>query len=164
MCVPHVQAMDDSSAVMDCDICCSDTGFCRDCCCILCGLTIDSTFGSYIFIKCEAKVVQNFICGHVAHLECAVRAHLAGTVGGIFDLDAEYYCRRCDNRSDLISHFAILLNTCGSLQSKDTVEKILNLGLCMLGGSEKYGAKKLHSYIESITVKVRIEKCFNVIQ
>lgn len=165
MCIPQVKAMGDSSVVMDCDICCSDTGFCRDCCCILCGRTFDSTtFGGYSFIRCEAKVDQNLICGHVAHLECAIHAHLAGTVGGNINLDAEYYCRRCDNRSDLISHFATLLNTCGSLQSWDTIEKILKLGLCMLCRSEKYGAKDLHSYIESIIVKVRVEKCFNIIQ
>ncbi|XVF38250.1 hypothetical protein REPUB_Repub20aG0084000 [Reevesia pubescens] len=58
-------------------------------------LTIDLKYGGYSYIKCEA-MVDGCICGHVAHLNCALRSNMAGTVGGSIGLDAEYYCRRCD--------------------------------------------------------------------
>ncbi|XXG67966.1 hypothetical protein AAC387_Pa06g1182 [Persea americana] len=142
-------------ALMDCDICCSETGFCRECCCILCGKTIDWEFGGYGFIRCEAKVDEDYICGHVAHVNCALRAYTAGTVGGIIGLDVEYYCRRCDNKTDLISHVKKLLHTCESLDSQDDILKILNLGLCILRGSQKTSAKSLLNHIELVLTKLK---------
>ncbi|KAI8006748.1 Protein root UVB sensitive 6 [Camellia lanceoleosa] len=74
---------------MACNICCSEPSFCRDCCCILCYKTINSSYGGYSFIKCEAMVGYNIICGHVAHIDYALRSYMAGTVGGSIGLDAE---------------------------------------------------------------------------
>ncbi|GJM96597.1 hypothetical protein PR202_ga13452 [Eleusine coracana subsp. coracana] len=92
----------ESSPAQACDICCTEPGFCRECCCILCRRTIDNSFGGYSFIKCEAVVEENYICGHVAHLDCALRCYMAGTVGGTIGLDVQYYCRRCDNKTNLM--------------------------------------------------------------
>ena len=78
---------------MPCEICCIEPSFCRDCTCILCCNTVDSACGGYSYIKCPAKVGNdNNICGHVAHMKCALRVRLAGTVGGSIGLDAEYFC------------------------------------------------------------------------
>lgn len=155
-CIPRVQARSNSLRVMDCDICCSEHNFCRDCCCILCGRKI---YDAYNLIRCEAIVDcnRNLICGHIAHLDCAIRAYLAGTiVGDSSDLDVEYYCRRCDNRSDLISHFTSLVHICESplLPSQVDVEEVSNLILRALNGSEKIRAKDLRARIESVLAKV----------
>ncbi|XP_010917747.1 uncharacterized protein [Elaeis guineensis] len=139
----------------DCNICCSEYGFCRDCCCILCCKTVDWAYGAYSFIRCEAIVDENLICGHVAHIECALRSYMGGTVGGAIDLDVEYYCRRCDNKTDLISHVTKLITICESLDSRDDIEKILNLGFCILRGSQQMGAKSLHNQIGLILLKLK---------
>lgn len=141
--------------VMPCDICCSEPRFCRDCCCILCCKTINSTFGGYHYIKCEAVVGEGRICGHIAHIECALRSYMAGTVGGSIGLDAEYYCRRCDARTDLVSHVTRLLQICEAIDSRDEIEKILNIGICLLRGSQKESAKELHNRFEFVIAKVK---------
>lgn len=145
MCGLQLEASSSSAPVMDCDICCSESGFCRDCCCILCSRSIDWAFGGYSFIRCEANVRENQICGHAAHIDCALRSYMAGTVGGSIGLDVEYYCRRCDNRTNLISHASKILKTCESLDSQDDVEKILKMGLCIVRGSQQEYAKVLHN-------------------
>jgi len=131
------------SPVIPCDLCCAQTDFCRECCCILCYKTLDSSYCGYSYIMC--KVTQgNTICGHAAHLECAFQSYLAGTVEEPIGLDAEYLCRRCDGRTELISHANELLLTCEAIDSNDVIkEKILNLGLCLMCGSEKAAAKDL---------------------
>lgn len=139
---------------MFCDICCTEPGFCRDCCCILCCKTISSDYNGYSYIRCEATVVDGYICGHIAHVDCALRAYMAGTVGGSIDLDAEYFCRYCDSRTDLVSHALKLLNICTSVASSADIEKILNVGICILRGSQKRSAKQLLHRIESIMSKV----------
>ncbi|GMI64524.1 hypothetical protein like AT1G05410 [Hibiscus trionum] len=133
---------------LPCDLCCSEPRFCRDCCCILCSKTIDLKFGGYSYIKCEA-MVDGYICGHVAHLNCALRSYMAGTVGGYIGLDAEYYCRRCDTKTSLVSHVTMLLKTCESIDSRDEIEKIINIGLCVLRGSQNTNARGLLNRIES---------------
>ncbi|OWM74277.1 hypothetical protein CDL15_Pgr008591 [Punica granatum] len=141
---------------MSCDICCSEPGFCRDCCCILCSKTVDSSHGGYSFIKCEALIgKENSICGHLAHLNCGLRAYTAGTVGGSIGLDAEYYCRRCDSRTELVSHVTKLYETCKSIDSQDEVEKVLNMGVSVLQGSQKTSAKLLLSNIYSALSKLK---------
>ncbi|KAL3505931.1 hypothetical protein ACH5RR_031313 [Cinchona calisaya] len=143
-----------SSGVMFCDICCSEPGFCRDCCCILCCKTISLAHDGYSYIRCEALVKGN-TCGHIAHINCGLRAYLAGTVGGTIGLDAEYYCRRCDSRSDLVSHVTKLIKTCESLGSRDDIEMILNVGKSILHGSERASAEQLLHHISSVMVKLR---------
>ncbi|KAJ7954874.1 protein OBERON 1-like [Quillaja saponaria] len=103
---------------MSCDLCCSEPRFCRDCCCILCSKSVDLAYGGYSYIKCLEKVNDKNICGHVSHLDCALRSHMAGTVGGSIGLDAEYFCRRCDGRTDLVLHVKRLLETCESIDSQ----------------------------------------------
>lgn len=140
--------------VKACDICCNESSFCRDCCCILCSGIVDSAHGGFSFIRCRAIVEEDLICGHCAHLECALRSYMAGTVGGSIGLDVEYYCRRCDNKTDLIEHVVQFIETCESLDSGDDIQKILNLGSCILSGSGKIRAKNLRNCIEAIISKL----------
>lgn len=139
----------------DCDICCSEYGFCHECCCILCCKTVDWLHGVYSFIRCEATVDENLVCGHVAHFECALRSYMGGTVGGAIGLDVEYYCRRCDNKTDLIPHVTKLIRRCESLDSRDDIEKILNLGFCIVRGSEQMRAKSLKNQIGFILARLK---------
>ncbi|KAH0633568.1 hypothetical protein KY284_036354 [Solanum tuberosum] len=108
-----------------CDICCIEPGFCRDCCCILCRNTISSDYDGYNYIR----------------------------FGGSINLDALYLCRYCDSRMDLFPHALKLLNTCTSVSSRADIENILNVGICILRGSQKRSGKKLLHRIESIKAK-----------
>jgi hypothetical protein len=143
-------------ADMPCDLCCSEPQFCHFCCCILCSKTLNSDYGGYSYIKCEAVVDEGYICGHIAHIDCALRCYMAGTVGGSIGLDAEYYCRRCDGRTDLVSHATRLLQTCESIDSWDEIEKILSVGVCILRGSQKTTAKWLLNRFELAIAKVKL--------
>lgn len=143
-----------SLVALPCDLCCSEPRFCRDCCCILCSKTIDLKYGGYSYIKCEA-IIEGFICGHVAHLNCALRSYMAGTVGGSIGLDVEYYCRRCDAKTSLVPHVTTLLKTCESINSRDEIEKILNVGVCILRGSQRTNARGLLNRIESTITEVK---------
>ncbi|CAI8604672.1 unnamed protein product [Vicia faba] len=118
----------ENSTVAPCDICCVEPKFCRD-----------------------------NICGHVCHLECALRVYSAGTVGGTIGLDVEYFCWRCDGRTELISHATKLLQTCEAIDKDDVdiKEKILKLGICLLRGSEKNAAKELMSRITLAISKLK---------
>lgn len=139
---------------MVCDICCSEPGFCRDCCCILCSKAIDLTYEGCSFIRCEAAMDDGVICGHLAHIGCALQSYMAGTVGGTIGLDAEYYCRCCDTRTDLVSHVTKLLQTCETVESRDDIAKFLNLGASVLRGSQKLAAMKLLDHIDLVMGKV----------
>ncbi|KAK4357088.1 hypothetical protein RND71_022698 [Anisodus tanguticus] len=150
---------DPSPEVMICDICCSEPGFCRDCCCVYCFKTISSAYGGYSYIRCEATVIDGCICGHIAHIDCALRAYMAGTVGGSINLDAEFCCRRCDSRTDLVPHVIKLLNICGSIDSRDDIEKVLSVGICILRGSRKTNAKELLCHIKSAMTKLHKGAC-----
>ncbi|XVE65992.1 hypothetical protein DITRI_Ditri08aG0045500 [Diplodiscus trichospermus] len=145
-----------SLVLSPCDLCCSEPHFCRDCCCVLCSKTIDLNYGGYSYIKCEA-MVDGCICGHVAHLNCALRSYMAGTVGGSIGLDAEYYCRRCDAKTSLVPHVTRLLQTCESIDSRDDIENILNIGFCILRGTEETNARGLLNRIESAITKLKCE-------
>ncbi|KAK2404820.1 hypothetical protein P8452_10414 [Trifolium repens] len=138
---------------MPCDFCCGEPKFCRECCCILCYKAVDSTHGGYSYIMCKVKH-DDAICGHIAHLECAFRAYTAGTLGGMIGLDAEYFCRRCNGRTELISHVHKLLLTCETIDSDDVKEKMLNLGINLLHGSEKVAAKEIMSRITLAMSKI----------
>lgn len=145
------------STLMPCDICCSEPHFCRECCCILCCKTINLKHGGYSYLKCEAMAGEGYICGHVAHVNCALRSYMAGTVGGSIGLDAEYYCRRCDSRTDLVLRVAELLEICESINSRDDVEKVLNVCFCVLRNSQKSRAKELLNCIELAIIKLKSE-------
>ncbi|GFP86526.1 hypothetical protein PHJA_000796400 [Phtheirospermum japonicum] len=151
-----VQQEDSFSEFMSCDICCDEPGFCRDCCCILCCRVIDKASDGYSYIRCEANV-EGSTCGHSCHIDCALRAYMAGTVGGSIGLDAEYYCRRCDSRTDLVSYVTKLLENCDSVASQEEFEKILRVGVCVLRGSKKTSAKDLLRHIELAMSKVSRE-------
>ncbi|KAK6254935.1 hypothetical protein SCA6_016240 [Theobroma cacao] len=150
----YAEAESPSLVPLPCDLCCGEPHFCRDCCCILCSKTIDLKYGGYSYIKCEATV-DGCICGHVAHLNCALRSYMAGTVGGSIGLDAEYYCRRCDAKTSLVPHVTMLLKTCESIDSCDDIEKILNFGFCILRGSGKTDARELLDRIELAITKLK---------
>ncbi|XP_068635840.1 uncharacterized protein [Aristolochia californica] len=155
LCHVYVQTRDSTLEAMECNICCTEEGFCRDCCCILCFKVVDWVHGGYSFIRCEARVSEMYICGHIAHISCALRCYMAGTVGGNIGLDAEYYCRRCDNKSDLIGHVTRSLKASESLESGDELMKILNIGLCILRGTGRIAAKSLRNQIELILTKLK---------
>ncbi|KAK1378671.1 hypothetical protein POM88_025415 [Heracleum sosnowskyi] len=142
------------SGTMFCDICCSEPGFCRSCCCILCSMTVDPANESYSFIRCEATVENKTTCGHLAHLDCGLKSHMAGTVGGHVCLDVEYYCRRCDTRTDLLPHVKKFLKICESIESIDDINKILKLGVSVLHGSRRSEAKRLLYIFELAMGKV----------
>ncbi|KAH0633585.1 hypothetical protein KY284_036371 [Solanum tuberosum] len=145
-------------SAMLCDICCSEPVFCRDCCCILCCKTISSDYDGYSYIRCEATI-EGYICGHVSHLDCALRAYMAGTVGGSINLDAQYLCRYCDSTLDLVPHALKLLNSCTSVVSRADIEKILNVGICILCSSQKRSGKELLHRIESIKANLMKGVC-----
>lgn len=150
----NMEEVEKYSPAMPCDICCSEYGFCRDCCCILCCKTVDSAYGGYSYIRCQVNAGEG-ICAHVAHMECALRCLLAGTVGKSIGLDAAYHCRRCDGRTDLVSHVDKLLQASKAIELDDEIKnKILNLGACLLRGSQKPNAKVLLSHIELAISKV----------
>lgn len=143
------------SDVMPCSVCCSEPDFCRHCCCILCCRVFNAASGGYDFIRCEAMVSEGFICGHGVHIECGLRSYMAGTVGGSIGLDAEYYCRRCDTRTDLVPHVMKVFQTCESIDSQHDIEKILNICVSALRGSSKINAKRLLHHIELATTKLK---------
>ncbi|XP_058739608.1 protein OBERON 1-like [Vicia villosa] len=146
----------ENSPFAPCDICCVESKFCRECCCILCYKSVDSAYGGYSYIMCKKELGDN-ICGHVCHLECALRSYSAGTVGGTIGLDAEYFCWRCDGRTELIAHANKLLQTCEAIDADGDAmkEKILGLGICLLRGSEKPAAKELMSLITLAMSKLK---------
>uniref|UniRef100_A0A7N0TF35 Oberon PHD finger domain-containing protein n=1 Tax=Kalanchoe fedtschenkoi TaxID=63787 RepID=A0A7N0TF35_KALFE len=147
--------LEDQKPIMPCDICCAQSDFCRHCSCILCCKNVKSAFGGYSYFRCEAVVSEAYICGHVAHLDCALRCYMAGTVGGIFDIDASYYCRRCDSRSDLVPHATKFVETCKSIDSAINMEKILKLGICILRGSRREAAQVLLRPIKTAYYKLK---------
>lgn len=155
MCNSLVVQPETSLGAMPCDICCNEPRFCRDCCCILCNKTISLNHGGYSYIKCEATVGEGYVCGHSAHLNCALRCYIAGTVGGSIGLDAEYFCRRCDAKTDLVSHVTRSIEVCKSVDSLEDIENILNLGVCILRGSQKTSAKELLIHIELAIAKLK---------
>ncbi|KAL9688061.1 hypothetical protein QQ045_032474 [Rhodiola kirilowii] len=143
------------SPTMPCDICCTASNFCRHCSCILCKRNVRSALGGYSYFRCEAVVNETYTCGHVAHLDCALRCYMAGTVGGVFDLDAAYYCRLCDARSDLVPHARKLVEICKSIDSGSDMENILKLGICILRGSEREAAQEILHLIEKAFYKLK---------
>ncbi|KAJ7954871.1 protein OBERON 1-like [Quillaja saponaria] len=138
-----LEEVENSLPDMPCDICCIVDGFCRECCCILYCKTVNTASGGYNYIKCQEKVSGDNICGHVAHVDCAIQSHMAGMLEGNIGLDAEYYCRCCDRRTDMVSHVKRLLLTVESIGSRDDTEKILSLAVSLLSGSQKTIAKEL---------------------
>lgn len=148
-----------SPNTMPCDICCTEPFFCHDCCCILCSRSVNSANGDHSFIRCEAVVNHGFVCGHICHIECGLRSYMAGTVGGTIGLDAEYSCRRCDARTDLVPHVEKLLRSCETICDGDKVQKILNLCIIILRGSTKASAKNLLNHVQSAVGKLKEGNC-----
>uniref|UniRef100_A0A3Q7IYV8 Oberon-like PHD finger domain-containing protein n=1 Tax=Solanum lycopersicum TaxID=4081 RepID=A0A3Q7IYV8_SOLLC len=73
----------------------------------------------------------------MSHLEDALRSYMAKKVGGSINLDAHYLCRHCDSRMDLVRHALKLINTCTYVSSRADIEKILNIGICILSSSQR---------------------------
>ncbi|XP_015087112.1 uncharacterized protein LOC107030301 [Solanum pennellii] len=44
-------------------------------------------YDGYNYVRCEGTI-DGYICGHVSHLDCSLRAYMAGKVGGSINLDA----------------------------------------------------------------------------
>lgn len=111
----------------------SNLVFCRECFCILCGKATDQSVAYYCNIRCEGKLNEEFVCGHVAHLECALLCHMAGVEPSI-GLDVEYHCRRCDKKANLMMLVSSILHASESLEIRADVEKNLYLALCIIQG------------------------------
>ncbi|XP_071737037.1 uncharacterized protein [Rutidosis leptorrhynchoides] len=143
------------SNIMPCDICCIEPLFCHDCCCILCSKTVNSLNGDQSFIRCEATVKDGLICGHICHVKCGLRSYMAGTVGGTIGLDVEYYCRRCDSRTDLIPYVTNLFRSCEQIGYGEKIMKVLNLCVIILRGSNRPNAKALLHRVQSAVKKLK---------
>lgn len=117
-----------SLKAMNCDICCIEFGFCHECSCIIYGKATDQSVGDYSSIRCEGKLNDEFACGHVSHLQCALLCHMAGVEQSI-GLDVEYYCRRYDKKINLMMHVSNIPHGSESLKVWADVEK--NLGLAL---------------------------------
>lgn len=143
-----------SLKAMNCDICCIEFGFCRECSCILCGKATDQSVGDYCSIRCEGKLNDEFVCGHVAHLECALLCHMAGVEQSI-GLDVEYYCRRCDKKTNLMMHVSSILHASESLEVRADVEKNLGLALRIIQGTRQIVGRRLQNNIELSLKKLR---------
>ena len=50
---------------MVCDICCTGSVY--------------SYYDGYNYVRCEATI-DGYICGHISHLDCVLRAYMAGKV------------------------------------------------------------------------------------
>ncbi|KAG0588664.1 hypothetical protein KC19_2G260300 [Ceratodon purpureus] len=91
----------ESLGVLACHICCSEPSFCRECKCILCCKFFAPDADDFSIIRClNSPTSAQGICGHAAHLECALDSRLAGVIKKS-GLDMEYMCRRCDRKTDL---------------------------------------------------------------
>ncbi|KAF6139994.1 hypothetical protein GIB67_020385 [Kingdonia uniflora] len=123
---------------------CSGANFCHDCCCIYCKKTITWAYGGYDFVRCEAKVSDNYICGHGAHVKCA--SHF---------FDMEYHCTNCDQRTDLTLHVTRLLKICKILDSRKVIDTMLKVGAFLLDGSARETAKKLLNGVKSALTKLK---------
>ncbi|KAL2609166.1 hypothetical protein R1flu_027739 [Riccia fluitans] len=151
----------------DCDICCAEPGFCRECKCILCCEDIPPDAGDCNFVRCLNRVsLEGGICGHGAHLECALKARMAGVVKES-SLDMEYLCRRCDSKTDLRELVTRLLEAVGNTVKRPVAEKYLQLALQIMQGTEHggSGARVLESLVQSALKKVQggvdIHEVFN---
>ncbi|KAG9158367.1 hypothetical protein Leryth_013119 [Lithospermum erythrorhizon] len=153
-CSSLVESGNTPSEFMSCNICCSEQGFCRYCCCILCCKIASSGYGGFCYIRCEQRIDEGYICGHIAHIDCGLRAYMAGTVGGSIGLDAEYYCRRCDSRTDLVQHVMKLVDISQTINSEDKMEKVLNVCICLLRNSHRASAQQLFDNIQAAIVKL----------
>ncbi|CAN0856854.1 Protein OBERON 1 [Linum grandiflorum] len=138
-----------------CSVCCTEPKFCGDCCCILCSKIVDPSHGGYSYIKCQSIVTACLICSHVAHLECALRVYMAGTIGGSIGFDAEYLCRRCNVKTDLVPHTVKAFQACRQIDSRDEIEKILTMCICILRGTQKDHGRDLLKRIEAAARKLK---------
>lgn len=59
-------------------------------------------------------------------------------------------------RTDLVSHVSKLLRTCESIKSRGAIEKILDIGVRLLRGSRRAGAKRLLQHVELVMRKVEL--------
>ncbi|KAF3796099.1 hypothetical protein EJ110_NYTH04002 [Nymphaea thermarum] len=143
---------------VDCDVCCAEPSFCRDCCCILCGSPVDFSLGSSCFIRCEARSLgggaAGAVCGHVSHVRCTIASRLGGSVESV-GVDVGYYCRRCDQRTDLVAHVYNVLRSCQVSGSSDGVEECLGLCLGLLQGAKWFGAMAWAAGIQSALRKLK---------
>ncbi|KAG0557562.1 hypothetical protein KC19_11G140500 [Ceratodon purpureus] len=91
-----------------CNICCIEPNFCRECMCILCCKLFARDVDDFCIIQCRNTPLagpnslpsERGICGHTAHLDCALKNQLAGVIKK-YRLNLEYMCRRCDRKTNL---------------------------------------------------------------
>ena len=132
---------------MNCDICCIEFGFYRQYSCILRGKATDQSVGDYSSIRCQGKLNDEFVCGHVAYLECALLCHMASVEQSI-GLDVEYYCRNCDKKINLMMHVYNIPHASKFLIVREVVEKNLGFALCVVQGTKQIVGRSLQNNIE----------------
>ncbi|KAJ4830150.1 hypothetical protein Tsubulata_019938 [Turnera subulata] len=80
---------------------------------------------------------------------------VTSSVNHCIALDAGYYCRRCDARTDLVPHVMRILQTSESVDSGDEKKKLLSVGFCILRGSQRTDAKELLNRVEAAIKKFK---------
>lgn len=136
-----------------CGICCAEFAFCGGCSCILCAKATDQSLENFRSLKCEGKLDNGQFCGHNAHLDCALLCHTVG-VERKNGLDIEYYCRRCDTKTDLVQHMIGWICQCRCLKESKETDKNIRLMLQFIQGTQRIGGKQVQNCLESALVKV----------
>jgi len=138
---------------LDCDICCSEPRFCRECKCIICCQVINPDPDVSTFFQCMHRPSGLGVCGHAAHLECALKSEMAGVVKHN-GLDMEYLCRRCDNKMDLRDLITCLVEVMGKTIVRQKVEKSLQLALQIMQDTQNGGfGGRILEYLVGITLE-----------
>lgn len=119
----------ESAESLVCHICCLEPDFCRECKCILCCKSFPPNIDDVVVVRClNHPVPGQGLCGHAAHLECALNSQLAGVIKKN-GLDLEYICRRCDRKTDLKGTVVQMVEAVGQNAPQSTVENVLQLAL-----------------------------------
>ncbi|KAJ7552557.1 hypothetical protein O6H91_06G060300 [Diphasiastrum complanatum] len=121
-----------------CELCCEEPGFCRECTCLLCCKALKPSLEENFTIRCLHRISQAGICGHAAHLHCALDSQMAGVVK-LRGIDMEYLCRRCDKKTDLKDVISHLIEGMTKVTVKPCAEKMLKLALRTIQGSQRGG-------------------------
>lgn len=152
-------ALSGATETLACTICCSEPGFCRECKCVLCCKAFWPDTDETNLIRCMNRPIPGGagICGHAAHLECAVKSQLARVVkkNGI---DVEYICRRCDRKTNLRDAVARLIESVGRTIARPKVEKNLQLAMQIMQDSQQgvVAGRSLTSLIDVALKKVSL--------
>ena len=74
------------------------------------------------------------------------------------------HCRRCDRRTNMISHVDNILQTCKATDLHDQVMKIFNLGelILKISGRRIFAIENLHNFVMQIRSFTHLENILNM--